>query len=209
MKLPELVQQLWENFVLLFKKSEEEPPAIFSRIKEAGDWRSGSGLWSGVLPLFSTRIYYLEITRTSYADKRELPVNPKPTHTFKLYYFTQVQSSKERITVFVYHKNCYLQGSSEDYIAIEILGRAIQNRLQILCDRSSVGSPDIIKTETITKPGQLPQIRLKNEHRGIPASLLIGRASTQTQTNWQEFIDKEMQRLFDERTERARKLGMR
>jgi hypothetical protein len=209
MNLSDIIKKLWDEFVSLFNKEPEAPQVIaFTRIKEAGDWRTGTALWSGTLPLFSTRIYYLEILRTSIADKRELGIKPPPSHTFKLYFFSKTQSAqKQRVTVFVCYQNCYLQASSEDYIGCEIIGKAISRRLNELCSRSYAESSDLTEAETITRPGQLPQLKLKSAN--LPAVALLGRSTAPTQANWQAFIDRQMEGIRLEQVEKAKRKGFR
>jgi hypothetical protein len=212
MNLQALIQQAWEQFIALFKGSKEPELSTlaFRRIKEAADWRTGLGLWSGTLPLFSTRVYYLEVSRTSYADKKELEIKPPPTHTFKIYYFTTTtnpKQPKQRITVFLGYLNCYLQGHSEDYVAIEVIGHAVFQRLEKLCKRSRVGTVDTTKTEVISRPDGLPQVRLKTENEGIPAVVLLGRSSEKTQADWQQFIVEQMQKHKDAKAGRLKDAG--
>jgi hypothetical protein len=220
MNLRVLIQKIWHQFLSLRGNPPSSTPSLlFKRVKETGDWqdgtglgdwRSGAGLWCGTLPLFSnTRVYYLEVARVSYADKRELGIKPSPTHTFKVYYFTSSQSAsqtqKQRVMVFVAYQNCHLQGSSEDFIAVEIIGQAIHRRLERLCKASSgTKTPDSIKAEVVARPGELPMIRITEGNNALPAVSLIGRATEQTREDWQRFVDQEMQKERDKRTERIR-----
>jgi hypothetical protein len=211
MNLSTIIKEIWDKFVSWagIESPEKSKPSVFGRIVEAGNWRTGTGLWSGILPLFNTRIYYLEIVRTSIADKRELGIKPPPTHTFKLFYFSKVESPKQRITVFVVYQNCFLSGSSEDFIAIEIIGKAIFRHLAIVSARSYVSSADLIESEIIRHPGQLPQIKLKEGGQGIPSITLLGRSSAVTLDYWQKFIDSELQKVKDEQLEKNRRKGFR
>jgi hypothetical protein len=210
MNLSALIQKIWRDFLVLIGNTPPSTPTLFfERVKEAGDWRSGTGLWSGTLPLFSTRVYYLEVTRTSYADKRELNIKPSPTHTFKVYYFTSSQSSpqiqKQRVMVFVAYQNCYLNFCAEDFVAVEIIGQAIHRRLKLLCEATSgTRTPDFIKAEVLKRPGELPLIRLAEDDKPLPAVSLLGRATEKTCADWQKFVDQEMQKERDKQRQRIK-----
>jgi hypothetical protein len=211
MDLSTLIKEIWDKFVVWVGLETPEPPKSlkFGRDLAAGNWRTGIGLWSGVLPLFSTRVYYLEITRTSIADKRELGIKPPPSHTFKLFYFSKTESAKQRITVFVVYKNCFLPSSSEDYVAIEDIGKALYQHLSIISERSYVSSADTISTEVIQHAGRLPQIKLKDGGQGIPSITLLGRSSKISSDYWQKIIDEEFQKVKDKRLEESRRKGFR
>jgi hypothetical protein len=212
MNLQALIQQAWEQFIALFKGSKEPELSTlaFRRIKEAADWRTGLGLWSGTLPLFSTRVYYLEVSRTSYADKKELGIKPPPTHTFRIYYYTTTSNPKQerqRITVFLGYLSCNLPGHSEDYIAVEVIGHAVSRRLEKLCRQSRVGTADTTKTDIIPRSDGLRQVKLKTDNEGIPASTLLGISSERTQSDWQKFIVEQMQKYKDAKAGRLKDAG--
>ena len=209
MNLSTLIKELWERFATLFQgEKPKQPEALpFARVPEAGSWRLGVGLWSGLLSPFTGRIYYLEISRTSLADKRELQLKPPPSHTFKLFFFRKSSEKRIRTTVFLVYLNCYLGGNSEDYIAIEILGKAIANQLQILGSRSYAGGSDLAQSQVVKVRGQLPQIRLTDANQGLPAITLLGQSTPLTLAYWQDFINQEMARVKSDQANRAKGLG--
>jgi hypothetical protein len=210
MELSALIRELWEKFkVLLEGRKPSEPESLtFARIPEAGGWRTGTGLWSGLLSIFKARIYYLEVTRTSIADKRQLNLKPSPTHTFKLFYFSRADAARGRVTVFLIYKNCYLSGSSEDFIAVELLGKSIARHLELLSAVSFVGRDDITEAEVVKHPGQLPQLKIKDGNQGIPSVVLLNRSTPTSLDYWQQFIDAELQKIKDEPRTSARRKGI-
>jgi hypothetical protein len=208
MDIQSLIKRIWDKFTALFEGEKPKPDVLpFDRVPEAGSWRLGVGLWSGLLSPFTSRIYYLEITRTSLADKRELRLSPPPSHTFKLFYFRKNSEERVRTTVFLLYLNCHLGGSSEDYIAVEILGKAIANQLQILGSRSYAGGSDLAQSQVIRVRGQLPQVRLTDANQGLPAVTLLGQSTPLTLAYWQNFIDQEMARVKADQQNRAKGLG--
>jgi hypothetical protein len=209
MNLSTLIKELWERFATLFQgEKPKEPEALpFARVPEAGSWRLGVGLWSGLLSPFTGRIYYLEISRTSLADKRELQLKPPPSHTFKLFFFRKSSEKRVRTTVFLIYLNCFLGGNSEDYIAIEILGKAIASHLQTLSSRSHAGGSDLAESQIIKVRGQLPQIKLTQANQGLPTVVLLGQSTPQTRAYWQSFIDEQMQAVRADQASQAKRRG--
>lgn len=206
MNLVELAKSLWEEFVSLFKKQEAPQAAQpFARCPESGDWRTGRTTWAGVLPILKTRTYYLECQPVSLADKRELKLSPPPTHTFKLFYF----SEGVRTTVFCCYLNCVIPRSTlvPDWVATEMLSKRIAQHIQIMSVRSRVeplGSSDRLETEVVKRPGELSLIKVKGDNT-IPSVVLLSRTYPErTQAYWQGFLDAELERIKLEATERSR-----
>lgn len=210
MNLAELAKSLWDEFVSLFKKPEA-PQAVqpFSRCTESGDWRTGRSTWVGILAILKNRTYYLECQPVSLADKRELGLSPPPTHTFKLFYFSEVNGQRVRTTVFCCYLNCVIPRSTlvPDWVATEILSKRIAQHVQIISVRSRVetpGSSDKLETEVVNRPGELSLIKVKGDNT-IPSIVLLSRTYPErTQAYWQGFLDAELERVKLEATERSR-----
>lgn len=206
MNLLETIETLWERFISLFQKKEPLlKPQPFHKVVEASNWRVGQGLWCGMLPPLSNRLYYLEIARTSYADRRELGIKPPPTHTFKLFYFSVTGNppKKERVACFVCYCNCAHSGTVEDFNAVEVLGVAIAAHLQLISRQSRVRLGE--QKLSLVEGSDFP--RLVVEERSLPGVTLLGRQRPETIAYWQGFIAGEMEALkrnFQEDSKRRR-----
>jgi|GEM_PF-6472151 len=209
MNISSLIKQIWEKFAALFDGQQPQQPQNleFARVVEGTNWRIGAGLWSGLLSVFTTRVYYLEISRTSLADRRELNLKPAPTHTFKLFYFRKTEVGKVRVTVFLIYLNCYLAGNSEDFIAVEVLGKVLASHIKILSSQSYSGGSDLAQSQIVKSPGQLPQVKVIQSNQGIPTVILLGQSTAQTLAYWQEFIISQMAVIKAEQDSQARRRG--